>query len=393
MTAGGAGTPAARQGDGRPSCYARMAALAERCSALNLSVGVPDDDPPPVVADAARRAVADGRNQYAPSEGLPELRSAIAEMAAGSQGVRYDPATEVTVTAGCSEGLVATLMGLLGPGDEVLVLEPFYDYYQEWARMAGGRLVPVPLAAGPAGFTVDHGRLAAAVGPRTRALLLNVPHNPTGACPGRADLEALADLALRADLVVVVDEVYEHFTYAGPHRSIAAVPGMRDRVVVVSSVSKTFSATGWRVGWTLAAPALSARIRHVHRHLSFCAPTPLQAAAAAGLAWARGPYLGELRARYRARRDVLRDALAAAGLPPLPAAGGMFLLVPCPSAEPDAFCEWLATEAGVVPLPMPTFYADPSHGAEYVRFSFCRGDDVLAEAARRLRALPAPLGA
>lgn len=381
-------------GGGQVSCYVRMARLAAEWSALNLSVGVPDDDPPPVVERAVTAAMAAGRNQYAPTEGVPELRAAIVAVAARSQGVAYDPDTEVTVTAGCSEGLVATLLALVAPGDEVIVLEPFYDYYQEWVRMAGGRLVPVPLAAGPAGFAADHDRLAAAVGPRARLLLLNVPHNPTGLCPGRADLEALARLAVAADLVVVVDEVYEHFTYAGAHRSIAAAPGMRDRVVVVSSISKTFSATGWRVGWTLAAPALTARIRHVKRHLSFCAPTPLQVATAEGLTWAAGSgYLDELRARYRVRRDALHGALDAAGLGPLPVDGGMFVLVPCRSEDPDGFCRWLGERAGVVPLPMGTFYADPADGRGWVRFSFCRSDEVLAEAGRRLRSLPAPLGA
>lgn len=364
--------------------YGETNALAERCSAVNLGQGSPDFDGPAKVLRAAADALAGGRNQYSPPSGLPELRAAIAGHTA-AHGLEYDPDREITVTAGCTEALAAALLSRVRPGDEVLCLEPFYDYYPAMVARAGGVLVPVPLSGRHA---VDPAAFDAAVTPRTSVILLNTPHNPTGVVLSPAELAELGNVARRHDLTIVSDEVYEELTYGVGHLSPAALPELRDRVIVCSSASKSFSVCGWRVGWALASPELTDPVRKVHRHLTSCAPTPLQAAVATGLTWAHDSgYFDRLRAEYNRRRTIVLDALEMAGLDPLLPDGGFVALARTGGRLPDdprAANELLARSWGVVGLPMHTFFSDPARANGLLRFSFCKRVEVLEEAARRL---------
>ncbi|MGB8932700.1 MAG: aminotransferase class I/II-fold pyridoxal phosphate-dependent enzyme, partial [Anaeromyxobacteraceae bacterium] len=264
------------------SIFTEMTALAVRTGAVNLGQGFPDFDAPELVKEAAVRAIREGHNQYARPYGIPQLVAAIAEHQERFHGLRYDPLEEVTVVAGATEALHATTMGILEPGDEAILFEPFYDVYRPDLAMAGASWRPVRLEA--PGFALDAGALEAAVGPRTRAIVVNTPHNPTGKVFSRAELEAIADLCRRHDLVAITDEVYEHLAFDAPHVSLAALPGMRERTVVISSAGKTFGCTGWKIGWACAPPALSAGLRAAHQFVTFANGTPLQHAVAAALA-------------------------------------------------------------------------------------------------------------
>jgi N-succinyldiaminopimelate aminotransferase len=370
---------------------ARMTTLASKHGAVDLVQGYPEIDGPPVLAQALHRAVENRFNQYSATAGLQALKETVARLSAQSGCGRYDPDEEILIATGCTAALSAATRALIEPGDEVILFEPFWHLYPPLVRAAGGVPVTVPLTRRDGRFALDAERLRTAVGPRTRMLLVNSPHNPTGTVLDRHELQVIADVAIRNDLLVLSDQVYEFLTF-GEHEvaSIAALPGMRERTVIVSSASKTLSITGWRVGWALGPASLIMPVHAAHILLTFCAPTPLQLALAQSLDWAmETDYLPGLRQLYRQKRDLLFHALQAAGFDPVLPEGGFFIAaeVPCETAE-DAtrFCVELVNTAGVAILPGRWFYDDAKNAGAAVRFSFCKHDAALAEAARRLAA-------
>ncbi|MFI2302881.1 pyridoxal phosphate-dependent aminotransferase [Actinacidiphila glaucinigra] len=368
--------------------FAEMSALALRTGAINLGQGFPDTDGPEEVREAAVRALRDGRgNQYPPGPGVPELRQAVAEHQSRFHGLGFDPDTEVLVTAGATEAIAAAMLGLLEPGDEVIAFEPFYDSYAACIAMAGARRVPLTLRA--PSFRPDLDALRAAVTPRTRLLLLNSPHNPTGMVLTREELAAIAELAVERDLIVVTDEVYEHLTYGVEHLPLASFPGMRDRTVTISSSGKTFSFTGWKVGWVTAAPALVSAVRAAKQYLTYVSAGPFQYAVAEAL---RLPdaYYRDFREDLRRKRDLLSDGLEQAGFRVFRPEGTYFVTTDIrPLDEKDglAFCRALPERCGVVAVPNVIFYDDAEEGRSLVRFAFCKREDVLRESVERLRRL------
>ncbi|MEV4616564.1 pyridoxal phosphate-dependent aminotransferase [Kitasatospora sp. NPDC049258] len=368
--------------------FAEMSALATATGSINLGQGFPDTDGPREIARAAADAVLTGRgNQYPPGPGIPELRTAIAEHQQRFHGLGYDPDTEVLVTAGATEAIAAALLALLEPGDEVIAFEPFYDSYAACIAMAGA--VRVPLTLRQPTFRPDLDELRAKVTPRTRLLLLNSPHNPTGLVLSPAELAAIAELAVERDLLVVTDEVYEHLVFSGGHHPIAALPGMRERTVSISSAGKTFSFTGWKVGWVTAAPALVAAVRTAKQYLTYVSAGPFQYAVAEAL---RLPdtYFDGLRTDLARKRDLLADGLAAAGFQVFRPEGTYFITTDItPLGEKDGleFCRSLPERCGVVAIPNVVFYDDTEAGRSLVRFTFCKQDAVLEEAVARLRRL------
>jgi len=367
------------------SIFTEITALALRTGAVNLGQGFPDFDAPDFVKEAAVRAIRDGHNQYARPYGIPPLVEAIAAHQERFHGLRYEPLDEVTVVAGATEALHATIMGLLEPGDEAIVFEPFYDAYRPDLAMAGAgwRTVRLELP----GFALDRAALEAAVGPRTRAIVVNTPHNPTGKVFTRPELEAIAELCRRRDLVAITDEVYEHLAFDAPHLSLAALPGMRERTVVISSGGKTFGCTGWKIGWACAPRSLTAGLRAAHQFVTFTNGTPFQHAIAAALG-ADDSFFGRLLADYRARRDALTAGLEAAGLRVLPVQGTYFAIADLgPDGDDVAFCRTLPERCGVAAIPVSAFYGEESPVRRLVRFAFCKRDDTLAEGIRRLATL------
>jgi N-succinyldiaminopimelate aminotransferase len=367
--------------------FAEMSALAARTGAINLGQGFPDTDGPDEVKRVAVAAIESGQNQYPPAIGAEVLRDAVAAHQRRFWGLTYDPATEVLVTAGASEALAAVALALCEPGDEIVTFEPAYDMYPAVAALAGARLRAVTLE--PPGFAFDRDDLRRAVGPRTRLLLLNSPHNPTGKVFGRAELEAIASVCRDHDLIAVTDEVYEHIVFDGAHTPLASLPGMRERTITISSGGKTFSFTGWKVGWACAPPELIDSLRTVKQFLTFANAAPFQPAIAAGLALPDA-YFHELAAGLATKRDVLCDGLAAAGFGVFRPAGTYYVTAdirPLGGTDGMAFCESLASRCGVVAIPTQVFYADPARGRHLVRFAFCKRDEVLKDAADRLRAL------
>jgi N-succinyldiaminopimelate aminotransferase len=372
--------------------FAEMTRLAQAHGAVNLGQGFPDFDGPEFLHEAAIRAIREGRNQYCPTGGIPELARAVARHQQRFWGLSYAP-EEVTVYAGATEAIFAALQGLCDPGDEVVLFEPFYDSYLASVTMAGGvpRVVTLRDRSGEGGFgfAYDPAELAAAVGPRTRAILVNSPHNPTGKVFTRAELEPLAALAREHDLVVVSDEVYEHLVYEGEHVPIAALPGMRERTVTISSAAKTFSVTGWKIGWSCAPPELTRALRAAHQFITFCNGTPFQHAVAEALE-AGDDYYEGLREAYRARRDRLCGGLEAAGFGVRRPAGTYFVMAdirPLGFEDDLDFCRALPERAGVAAIPPSSFYVHREAGRHLVRFAFCKTDAVLDEAIRRLRRL------
>ncbi|QHC30535.1 MULTISPECIES: pyridoxal phosphate-dependent aminotransferase [unclassified Streptomyces] len=371
--------------------FAEMSALAVATGSINLGQGFPDTDGPEEVREAAVRALRDGRgNQYPPGPGVPELRTAIAAHQLRRYGLSYDPDTEVLVTAGATEAIAAALLALLEPGDEVVALEPYYDSYAASIALAGGRRVPVTLRPHEGSFRLDLDELRAAVTDRTRLLLINTPHNPTGTVLTRAELAAVAQLAVERDLLVVTDEVYEHLVFDdAEHVPLASFPGMRERTVTIGSAGKTFSFTGWKVGWVTAAPALVSAVRAAKQFLTYVSSGPFQYAVAEALALPESYYDG-FRRSMRERRDILSAGLTAAGFEVFRPAGTYFVTTDIrPLGEKDgfAFCRALPERAGVVAIPNAVFYDDREAGAPFVRFAFCKREDVLREAAERLRAM------
>ncbi|MFF2541250.1 pyridoxal phosphate-dependent aminotransferase [Kitasatospora sp. NPDC058063] len=368
--------------------FAEMSALATATGSINLGQGFPDTDGPEEVREAAVRALRDGRgNQYPPGPGIPELRTAIAEHQQRFRGLAYDPDTEVLVTAGATEAIAATLLALLEPGDEVIALEPFYDSYAACIAMAGATRVPLTLRA-PA-FRPDLDELRALITPRTRLLLINTPHNPTGTVLTAEELAAVAALAVEHDLLVVTDEVYEHLVFGAVHHPLAALPGMRERTVTISSAGKTFSFTGWKVGWVTASPDLVAAVRTAKQYLTYVSAGPFQYAVAEAL---RLPdtYFDTLRADLLRKRDLLLGGLTAAGFRAFTPEGTYFVTTDItPLGEKDGidFCRALPGRCGVVAIPNAVFYDDVEAGRSLVRFTFCKKDEVLQEAVTRLRRL------
>ena len=367
--------------------FAEMSALALETGAVNLGQGFPDTDGPIEVADAAVAAIRAGVNQYPPGPGQPDLRLAIAEHQKRFYGLDLDPATEVVVTTGATEAVAAALLGLVDPGEEVVALEPFYDSYSACIQLAGAVRVPVTLRAPD--FRLDLDRLRAAVTDRTRLILLNTPHNPTGTVLTGTELAAVADLAVERDLLVVTDEVYEHMAYDGEHRPIATLPGMRERTLSISSGGKTFSFTGWKIGWATGPAPLVRAVLMAKQFLTFVSGAPFQPAIAAGL---RLPdsYFEGLRDALRGKRDRLCAGLAAAGFEVFVPQGTYFVTAdvrPLGWDDGVAFCRDLPHRAGVVAIPHQVFYDDVEAGRPLVRFAFCKRDEVLDEALGRLQAL------
>ncbi|MFJ9117508.1 pyridoxal phosphate-dependent aminotransferase [Streptomyces sp. NPDC102394] len=371
--------------------FAEMSALALRTGSINLGQGFPDTDGPEEVREAAVRALRDGRgNQYPPGPGVPELRTAIAAHQQRWYGLSYDPDAEVLVTAGATEAVAASLLALLEPGDEVIALEPYYDSYAACIAMAGGTRVPVTLRPHEGSFRLDLDELRAAVTDRTRLLLLNTPHNPTGAVLTRAELAAVAELAVERDLLVVTDEVYEHLVFDdAEHLPLAGFPGMRDRTVTIGSAGKTFSFTGWKVGWVTASPPLVAAVRSAKQFLTYVSSGPFQYAVAEALALPDA-YFTAFREDMLAKRDLLAAGLKDAGFDVFRTAGTYFVTTDIrPLGESDgfAFCRALPERAGVVAIPNAVFYDHREAGAPFVRFAFCKRAEVLAEAVQRLKTL------
>ncbi len=368
--------------------FAEMSARAVATGSINLGQGFPDRDGPLVVAQAAADAILAGRgNQYPPGPGIPELRQAIASHDERFWGLRYDPADEVLVTAGATEAIAAAMLALVEPGDEVIAFEPYYDSYAANIAMAGGVRVPVTLR--PPDFRPDLDELARAVTERTRLILLNTPHNPTGSVFTRDELAAIANLAVERDLLVVSDEVYEHLVFDGEHLPIAGFPGMRERTVSVSSAGKTFSFTGWKIGWVKAAPELVTAVRTAKQFLTYVSGGPFQYAVAEALGLP-DEYYARLRDDLRAQRDGFLPGLRDIGFEAYEPQGTYFVTTDIRSlGEQDGveFCRTLPDRVGVVAIPSAVFYDHKELARSHVRFAFCKRPEVLAEALARLSRL------
>jgi aspartate/methionine/tyrosine aminotransferase len=367
-----------------PTIFARMTALATKTGAINLGQGFPDTDGPAEVLDAARAAIAGGFNQYPPGRGVPALRQAIAEHQQRRYGLSVDPDTEVLVTAGATEAIAATVLALCSPGDEVVVLEPYYDSYAATIALGGAVRRPVPLTWPD--FALDLDALAAAVTDRTRLLLFNNPHNPTGRVFTRAEMTMIAELCAKHDVWVITDEIYEHIRYAGDHHVMATWPGMRDRTITISGLSKTFSCTGWRLGYVVAPEEQTAAIRKVHDFLTVGAPAPLQAAGAVGMHF-DADYYNHLALDYRSRRTVLCDALTESGFAFTQPEGAYYVLADfsgLSDMDDVSFAKWMCQEIGVATVPGSSFYSKREDGRSLVRFAFCKKYETLKRAAERL---------
>ena len=373
--------------------FAEMTALATSTGAINLGQGFPNYDGPPEVLEAAVRAIGSGQNQYPPGPGIPDLRLAISEHQQRFWNLSYDPDSEILVTAGATEALAGALLGLLETGDEVLVFEPMYDSYQACVALAGAVTRPVTLR--PPTYAFDPDELAAAVTPKTRLVLVNSPHNPTGVVFDEEQLRLIAELAVRHDLIVVTDEVYEHLTFDGvAHRSLASFSGMRDRTLVVSSGGKTFNTTGWKVGWICGPAPLVAAARAAKQFLTYVSSAPFQPAIAVGLRLPDSYFTG-LATDLQMKRDRLLSGLRTAGFEVFRPQGTYFITVDMRPLRPDgdgyAFCLDLPHRCGVVGIPNVVFYdrAHQHEGRHLVRFAFCKDVSMIDEAVERLHRIGA----
>ena len=385
-TAAGAGL-LAPDGSVAPTIFAEMSAAAARTGAINLGQGFPDEDGPVEVLDAARSAIAAGANQYPPGRGIPDLLSAISEHQRRFYGLEVDPDTEVIVTAGATEALTATILALIdGPDDEVVVFEPYYDSYAAAVALAGARLRTVPLRAPD--FQPDLDQLAEAVTDRTRVILINDPHNPTGAIFDRAVLTEVVRLAELHDAIIVTDEVYEHLAFHAPHTPIATLPGAAPRTLTISSAGKTFSTTGWKIGWVHGPADLITAVLTVKQYLTYVNGSPFQPAIAVGLRLSDDYFTGAA-ATLEAKHEILGSGLRAAGFTVHPPQGGYFTVADASTlggADAAQFCRELPERAGVVAIPLTAFVSEDRRGdyAGLVRFAACKKVAVLEEAASRL---------
>ncbi|MEU3165510.1 pyridoxal phosphate-dependent aminotransferase [Streptosporangium sp. NPDC006930] len=372
--------------------FAEMSALALRTGSINLGQGFPDTDGPAAMLERAVSAIREGLNQYPPGPGVPELRQAVSEHRKDHYGLDYDPDGEILVTVGATEAVAATILALCEPGDEVIAFEPYYDSYAAAVALAGAVLRPVTLRPVDGRFTFDPAELRAAAGPRTRVVLVNSPHNPTGTVFTRAELDEIARLCLERDLVAVADEVYEHLTFDGvEHVPIATLPGMRERTVMISSAGKTFSVTGWKTGWICAPPEFVRAAQTVKQFLTYTAAAPWQFAVAHGLRH-ESAWVSALRADLESKRDRLMAGLSAAGFEVYRPAGTYFVqtdIRPLGFTDGLALTRELPSLAGVVAIPTQVFYNRPERGSHFVRFAFCKRDEVIDEAVGRLAGLGA----
>jgi len=361
-----------------PTIFAEISALAREFDAVNLGQGFPDFDGPPEIIEAARRAMVDGRNQYAISSGEPPLRRAIAEHSQRFHGMEIDPDRQVTVTSGATEAIFSALLAFIDPGDEVIVMEPYYDSYVPDITFAGG--IPVPVTLRPPDFDLDLDAFRGAITPRTKAIILNTPHNPIGKVFTLTEMLGIAELCIEHNLLAIVDEVYEHIVYApARHIRMATLPGMSERTVTISSGGKSFSFTGWKIGWAIASPTLTESMRKIHQYVTFATATPFQHAIATALQL-DDDYFQKLADEYRERRDHLFATLANTLLTPFLPDGSYFILCDI-SKYPDTnsidFVRRLIREHGVAAIPTQTFYLDPSRGDSLVRFCFCKRHETL----------------
>ncbi|MGK8438537.1 pyridoxal phosphate-dependent aminotransferase [Ectopseudomonas hydrolytica] len=369
--------------------FTRMSQLALEAGAINLSQGFPDFDGPQALREAVARHVLEGRNQYSPMTGLPSLRQQVAAKIARSYGVQRDADSEITITPGATEAIFCAVQALIRAGDEAIVLDPCYDSYEPSVELAGGRCVHVPLALPD--FAVDWQRLADAITPHTRLIFLNSPHNPSGALLTRADLNKLAELIRGRDIHVISDEVYEHLIYDGArHASVLAHEELYRRAFVVSSFGKTYHVTGWKTGYVVAPPALTAELRKIHQYVNFCGVTPLQHGLADFMA-ACPEHVEELPAFYQAKRDLFCDLLAGSHFTFTRAPGTYFQLADYSAIRPDlddvAMAEWLTREHGVAAIPVSVFYQSAPKDMRLVRFCFAKREETLRQAAEKLCAV------
>ena len=370
--------------------FAEMSAIAVRTGAINLGQGFPDENGPAAMLEVAVEAIRGDGNQYPPGPGLPALREAVAEQRRERYGLEFDPAAEVYVTVGATEGIASSVLALAEPGDEVIVFEPYYDSYAAVIALAGAVRRPVMLRPVEGRFTFDPDELRAAVGPRTRLILVNSPHNPAGTVFTREELQAIADVCLEHDLVAVTDEVYEYLTFDGAeHIPLATLDGMRERTVTVSSVGKSFSVTGWKTGWVTAPARYVRAVQTVKQFLTYATGGPWQRAAAYALR-NELPWVEELRKSLEAKRDRLILGLEEAGFTTYRPQGTYFVqadIRPLGFTDGRELARSLPERAGVVAIPTQVFYDHPEEGAHFVRFAFCKKDEVIDAAVERLRKL------
>ncbi|MCL7971547.1 MAG: aminotransferase class I/II-fold pyridoxal phosphate-dependent enzyme [marine benthic group bacterium] len=369
------------------SVIREMTRVAREHDAINLAQGFPDFAAPDLLKEAAASAIHGDLNQYAITWGAKRLRDAVATKYYDWYGLDVNPETEVTVTCGATEAMASVMLAVVDPGEEVIVFEPFYENYDRDTLLCGANPVYVPMWGRG---DLDMDRLAAAFSDRTRAIVVNTPNNPTGRVMTRGELEGIADLCRRHDAYAITDEIYEHIYYEGRHVPMATLPEMRDRTITISGASKTFAVTGWRVGTIVAPPEVTGAIRKVHDFLTVGAPAPLQEAVAVAMETLGPDYYTDMAKRYRARRDVLVSGLQEAGFGCEPPAGAYYVL--CDFRElsdlpDDEFAVWLTAEHGVAPVPGSSFFLDPADGRHLIRFAFCKTEELLREAAGRLRAV------
>ncbi|MCD2115937.1 MULTISPECIES: pyridoxal phosphate-dependent aminotransferase [Rhodococcus] len=370
--------------------FAEMTELAVRHGAINLGQGFPDVDGPPAMLEIARRAITEGVNQYPPGSGMPVLREAIAADRAARYGLHHDPESEVLVTVGATEAISAAILGLVEPGEEVLLTEPYYDSYAASVALAGATRRTVPLTRSGNGFVLDVDALRAAVTDRTRMLVVNSPHNPTGTVYDREALTALAELACERELLVLSDEVYEHLVFDGrTHIPLASLPGMAERTITVSSAAKTFNVTGWKIGWAMGPRELIDGVRAAKQFMTFVGGAPFQPAVAHALTHEQ-EWIASMRADLERKRTFLSHALSEAGLRVFDSAGTYFVCAdqtPLGRTDAVAFCRELPGRIGVAAVPVSVFVDDTAPWNHLVRFAFCKRDEVLTEAVARLNGL------
>ena len=369
----------------KTTIFTQMTSLAIKHGAINLGQGFPNFEGPEFVKEAAIQAIKDGKNQYARGIGVPELNNAIAERFKKDTGLLVDPDKEITVTSGCTEAIAATILGLINPGDEVILFAPFYDSYEATLSMAGANVKCVTLR--PRDFAVPINELKNTISKNTRAILLNTPHNPTGKMFTREELNVIASLCIENDVLVFTDEVYDKLAFEMDHISMASLPGMYERTITMNSLGKTFSLTGSRIGWAIAPPHLTCGVRQAHAFLTFAPSTPMQWATSVALRAPDSCFL-ELKRDYLAKKAILVDGLKSVGFKVFPSSGTYFVLVdhtPFGLENDIAFCEYLIKEVGVVAIPTSVFYLNPEDGKNLVRFTFCKDEGTLKAAVARMK--------